>query len=522
MGDELITLIFEKNRFEVDKKKLISKSRYFECLLSHNFSDSQNKEHVINYDITISTLQNFIKWVHDTEHVVIENSYSIKSSMIKYEKDNFADLLNLLQLSTLFMVDDLINDITDIIVLNWLHPEQIIDVWLLTQELGINVLRDICFAVCLDRFIHLPIRSLIKLPVNNLRQLLENVNVRSPEKYLHSVLSMWVEHNVDRSVIDICNINRSKTEKSTILHYMVGYKTENSGSKKGYICLWDGVRLSEVTELKDVKNSGKEIVGMQVTGRGFSIYIIGGEYGLGTGQFNMIIWRYCLISKKWYYFARLPSPRRHMVVAFLGNCLIAIGGVGRHRLKLSSVDMLNIHTGKWSKIANVPECFTEVPPYCVIKKKLFLLKSSLHIYCPETDLWKTVMLSSVGLALEESDIRMEHGITIFGLKDSDTTENDETVLTRISNTQKRICNECLKLYTDSPMVHTMGVPYVGVFGIDMFVSGIGVIFILRKHCESCNNEYLQLDNEVENDKQELTLVPRVGSCYTIDPKTLYN
>lgn len=37
-----------------------------------------------------------------------------------------------------------------------------------------------------------------------------------------------------------------------------------------------------------------------------------------------------------------------MIAGFLSNCLIVVGGVGRHRLKLSSVDMLNIHTGKLS------------------------------------------------------------------------------------------------------------------------------------------------------------------------------
>lgn len=514
MEDECITLIFQQNRYKVDKKKLVSKSRYFECLLSHNFSDSQNKEHVINYDITLSTLQNFIEWIHDSEHILVENSYPIKSSMIKYEKDNFADLLNLLQLSVLFTADDLISDINDIIVLYWLHPEQIIDVWLLTQELGINVLRDICFSVCLDRFTELPISSLIKLPIDKLKQLLENNNVRATKEKLDYVLLQWTNHNRDESMTDTYKINTSKIEKSKFLPYMVGYKTEVSGERKGYLYLWDEVQLSEVTELKDLNNFGKEISGMQVTARGFSIYVIGGEYGLGTGRFNMIIWRYCLISKKWYYFARLPSPRRHMVAAFLSNHLFLVGGVGRHRLKLSSVDTLNIHTGKWKRIADVPECFTEVPPYCVIRKKLFMLKSSLYIYCPELDSWNTVKLQTSLLALEENSVHLGCGITIFihRYKSSECV----TVFFRINNTQNRICKECLKLYTDESMVHTMGVPYFDVSVFDMFIPGVGNILLLRKQCESCNNEHSQIDKD-----KEPNIVPRVGVCYAIDPKRLY-
>ena len=34
-----------------------------------------------------------------------------------------------------------------------------------------------------------------------------------------------------------------------------------------------------------------------------------------------------------------------MIAVFLKNKLILVGGVGKHRLKLSSVDILNIHTG---------------------------------------------------------------------------------------------------------------------------------------------------------------------------------
>lgn len=67
--------------------------------------------------------------------------------------------------------------------------------------------------------------------------------------------------------------------------------------------------------------------------------------GLGSGQFNQIIWRYCLILKKWYYQATLPVPRRHMVTVFLKEKLVIVGGVGRHRLKLYTVDTLDIYTG---------------------------------------------------------------------------------------------------------------------------------------------------------------------------------
>lgn len=63
---------------------------------SHNFNDSHNKEHVINYDIALYTLQNFVEWIHNEQRVDIYY-HSIKVSMTKFLQDNFIELLNLLQ-----------------------------------------------------------------------------------------------------------------------------------------------------------------------------------------------------------------------------------------------------------------------------------------------------------------------------------------------------------------------------------------------------------------------------------------
>lgn len=54
---ENIILILGKDSIEVNKEKLANKSHYFASLFSHNFSDSHEKEHVINYNIDLSTLQ---------------------------------------------------------------------------------------------------------------------------------------------------------------------------------------------------------------------------------------------------------------------------------------------------------------------------------------------------------------------------------------------------------------------------------------------------------------------------------
>ena len=57
----------------------------------------------------------------------------IKVSLTKFLQKNFKGLLTLLQLSVLFMVDELTSDIIEIIVSYWLDPQKVIDIWLLAQ-----------------------------------------------------------------------------------------------------------------------------------------------------------------------------------------------------------------------------------------------------------------------------------------------------------------------------------------------------------------------------------------------------
>lgn len=116
--------------------------------------------------------------------------------MTKFFQNNFIELLNLLQLSVLFIVDELINDIIEIIVLCWLLPDKVIDIWLLAQELNIKPLRDICLSVCLDRFKELPLSMLIELTTDNINQLIQNINVRSTKNYLYFVRNKWMKHHM--------------------------------------------------------------------------------------------------------------------------------------------------------------------------------------------------------------------------------------------------------------------------------------------------------------------------------------
>lgn len=131
-------------------------------------------------------LQEFIYWISNNRVPIFETDKT---------DDILEHLLTLLELSVLFAVDDLIQDITDVLETNYLLPKHVIDVWSVAQELCINILRDVCLAVCLDRFTELPISSICQLSKQNFLKLVGNVNVRTTESYMLYVAHQWMKYH---------------------------------------------------------------------------------------------------------------------------------------------------------------------------------------------------------------------------------------------------------------------------------------------------------------------------------------
>ncbi|KYM93534.1 PREDICTED: uncharacterized protein LOC108782101 [Cyphomyrmex costatus] len=335
---ETVTLLLKTERFAVDKQKLISKSQYFAALMSANFSEYNQVEHIVNYDISQISLQDFINWIHNDK---------IDTSVIHCDVEEFDRLLVLLELSVLFIVDNLIEDVTDRLERHYMSPKYVINIWLLSQDLNVNVLRDLSLAVCLDRFDELPISSIYELSRENFLKLLRNVNVRSTESYLFHVIHEWMNHHNDFTI----PMDSLKNKEFKILHGIISCESVHVTNNEHFIHCWDGNNFFELTTFKYPKditdrNAGKNILtGMQIIARRYDLYLCGGEFGIGSGRFNKNVWRYSLISKKWFLETVMPVERRHMVTVFLKNKLVLVGGIGRYRQKLQSIDIYDIHTG---------------------------------------------------------------------------------------------------------------------------------------------------------------------------------
>uniref|UniRef100_A0A8D9AH41 Kelch-like protein 30 n=1 Tax=Cacopsylla melanoneura TaxID=428564 RepID=A0A8D9AH41_9HEMI len=106
--------------------------------------------------------------------------------------------------------------------------------------------------------------------------------------------------------------------------------------------------LEKMCEIPD------SVMGHQVIPIDQHIWIIGGEYQMGKGDWNMSVWKFNTWSHKWEHETCLPTPRRHHSVVVLDNEIFVIGGVGRYRVMLETVDRYNIQTKLWDKCSNLP------------------------------------------------------------------------------------------------------------------------------------------------------------------------
>ncbi|KYN18696.1 hypothetical protein ALC57_08990 [Trachymyrmex cornetzi] len=280
----------------------------------------------------------FVDWIHNSKiDIFTTNCWDIRK----------CDRLSILiELSILFAVDDLIKYLIYKIEknLHFMPPKYVINLWLLSQELNLNILRDVSLAFCLDRFGDLPFKSIYELSKENFLKLIGNINITSTKSYLLKVTKKWMDHHNDFTIpLDIL-----KNKETQILHSIISGESSNSHRDKKFIHCWDGNNFFELTSFKfpkDIAGHTYPLQRMSIIGRRYNVYLCGGEFGFHTGIFNKDVWRYSLISKNWFLETVMPTVRTDMIAAFMKNKLILVGGLGDKFETKSSVDIYDIYTG---------------------------------------------------------------------------------------------------------------------------------------------------------------------------------
>ncbi|XP_069689017.1 kelch-like protein 38 isoform X1 [Periplaneta americana] len=154
-----------------------------------------------------------------------------------------------------------------------------------------------------------------------------------------------------------------------------------------------------------------EPTGYKIVCKGQDLYMIGGEYLLGYGNWNKSIWKYDVIREVWKYETSIASPRRHHSVCCMGDYIYIIGGFGRHRVIMDSVEKYHVGSKCWSRCASLPHSLYSAA-CCTHKDQIFVFGPQVYYYHPSSDSWfimaETILPSNIAFTSA-----MPHGEWIY-------------------------------------------------------------------------------------------------------------
>lgn len=240
-----MTLVLGEERIECIRDDLASKSEYFAALFSSKFNDGLKNEHHINYEIEAKTLQvfktknsrldllilrvhlliyhisqSFVEWTSDRptdSNLDVFDLRNLKHSLagLVGPPAKIDDVLQLLQLSVLFVAETMVEELTNLIVCCWLDTRNSLRVWLLAEELNLVTLRDLAKAVCIDRIYEFPETLLLELPKEKFLELLTNFYKQFDNDFLENIISKWNELN-QKSCLEIKHFNDESGKQVSI------------------------------------------------------------------------------------------------------------------------------------------------------------------------------------------------------------------------------------------------------------------------------------------------------------------
>ena len=138
---------------------------------------------------------------------------------------------------------------------------------------------------------------------------------------------------------------------------------------------------SEVVLCEDMIGNWDVLEGFRVlpVAGGSRLYLTGGEFGLGRGDWNMAVVGYDVLTDRWEEAGRLGCPRRHHGAAVdeQGKKVAVVGGFGRLRDFQASGEVIDLESGQVVELPNLPEG-VKSPACCYFKGSLYVIKRKVY------------------------------------------------------------------------------------------------------------------------------------------------
>ncbi|XP_053404287.1 kelch-like protein 30 [Mercenaria mercenaria] len=142
-------------------------------------------------------------------------------------------------------------------------------------------------------------------------------------------------------------------------------------------------------KLKDIYPEVGPKMGYQVTVIGKDVYLSGGQLSMTRYSMVMDVWKLDGFDLQWEKVTKLSSPRRHHGACGSQTSLFIMGGFGKYRDILDTVQQYDTVDDKWTDLPKMPHTWFTPQAVCC-ENKLYVYKT--HLICLDlvTLEWTTV------------------------------------------------------------------------------------------------------------------------------------
>ncbi|CAG9770460.1 unnamed protein product [Ceutorhynchus assimilis] len=137
----------------------------------------------------------------------------------------------------------------------------------------------------------------------------------------------------------------------------------------------------------------RNLVGYKLTSYKEFVFLYGGEYFMGIGNWNFNFWAYDTFKGKWERKSKLPQERRHFESAIVDHCIYLIGGIGKFRVVQENMVWYDFIADKWSPVIPLPSTNNRNFQCCSFNGKLCMVYSvekRAYLYDKEKTNWTQI------------------------------------------------------------------------------------------------------------------------------------
>ena len=434
MNDDKVILVVTgqdaSHEFEASKEALSHCSPYFRAMFGKGFAE-ENQSKVSLKDVSPLALGHIIDFISGKE-----------------EDWNFELVLNvIIETANFLQIDSVVKRCSELLITKF-TVENVIDVIDVAEDLSLCYLlnKSMAFAVWnFDKLIDY-CDGFSKISYSIMKKLISQCYQKTTAE---KAIDIWV--NADQE-------SRSQFReelKKHIKHIRMPKFPCCIGryKKSPYIFMYDQdesnlkpfLSLNAKATLNDITACG-----FQVASTGISLFIVGGEFSLGRGNWNSKIWKYDTITEEWASF-NLENPRRHHSLAVNEDTVYIIGGFGRHRVISDKVEFFKDNSTDIKSSTSLPEPLFGMATFWH-REKLHVIKNQFNSFAfdPIEDKWCKVYSQvqfptnvEFNFALVHCDevyLTTRHGFKLFRLPLED---KEKVELTEVGTFQSETQNVCL-------------------------------------------------------------------------------